>query len=531
MGELRRDLTKGQSKFTSFNHPLMQAQLWSMPELYEWQSEIIAEVAKPGSRVAVSTNNESGKTRILVPLVGLSIMAAFPGATVFSTAGAEEQVRGQLFKYLEGICRPYTSNGWRVSSSELTVKAPKVRGLTSRWIARVPKDALTIEGYHGGWEKDDQDNWCWCPVCVIIDEAKSVGQLVYEAAWRIDPDFLFVVSTPGDDSGPFYDSIDPDTLEGGVASDPAGLWHYRRKITWRDCPHLLTEDKLARREKLIEKYGARSSFIKSFLEGEFQRQSDENNVFSDTDLARVKRAMGMKLDHKPGKKFAGVEFSGGGDEQVIAILDGNKVMCQRVWREEDTSKLAKGFLGDLHSFQVPAQNCIADNGGIGHAIIDNMEAAGYRGIVRYMNNQVPLNKHEYADRMTEDHWRFKEMLRLHPDIQLISDSTLMNQMRQRRFRIDDHNRVKLEPKEILRKRTGNSPDRLDALIMLFSNWRPPKPEDKKDEYFSVLEAEAAGKRGAGAEAAFSYIRKQPSMAEMMRKHKTPQQLPKSSFKL
>ncbi|MFA5285143.1 MAG: hypothetical protein WC347_06065 [Smithellaceae bacterium] len=515
---MNQDLTKGQAKFTSFNHPLMQAQMWSMPELYEWQREIIEEAASPGARVAVSTNNESGKTRILVPLIGLSVLAAFPGATVFSTAGAEEQVRGQLFKYLAGIIRPHEGAGWSISASDLTVTAPKIRGLKSRWISRVPRDALTIEGYHGGWEKDDKGEWCWCPVCVIIDEAKSVDAAVFEAAWRIDPDFLFVISTPGEDAGPFFEAIAPDTLDGGIKHDPDGLWHYRRKISWRECPHLLTPGKLARREKLIEKYGARSSFIKSFLEGEFQRQTDENNVFTDTDLERVKLAMRPRANYNPGKKFAGLEFSGGGDEQPIMILDGDKVVYGKVWREEDTDKLAQNFLIDLRRFEVKPQNAIADNGGIGQAIIDNMESREYRGIVRYMNNQDPVSRHEYADRITEDHWRFKEMLRLHPEIQLQDDPVLMKQMRQRRFIMDDHNRVKLEPKRNHRKRTGESPDRLDTLIMTFSEWKPPKKEEKKTEYHSTIEEEARKKRGEGAQAAFGWIKKQPDMARMMVNH-------------
>lgn len=515
------DLTKGRAEFSSFNHPLVQAQLWSMPALYDWQAEIINEAARTGARTVVSTNNESGKTRILVPLFGLSVMAAFPGATVFSTAGAEEQVRGQLFKYLDGIIRPYFGTGWNVNSNDLTVAAPKIRGLRSRWISRVPRDALTIEGYHGGWEKDSKGAWCWCPVCVIIDEAKSVDEAVFEAAWRIDPDFLFVISTPGEDSGPFYNAVDPDTLDGGVKRDYNALWHYRRKISWRDCPHLLTAEKLSRREKLIEKYGARSSFIKSFLEGEFQRQTDENNVFTDTDLERVKQAARPRPDYNPGRKFAALEFSSGGDEQPIYILDGDRVVYEKVWREEDTDKLAQNFLVDLRRFEVFPRDTIADNGGVGYAIIDNMESRGYRGIVRYMNNQDPINRHEYADRITEDHWRFKEMLREHPEIQLPDDPVLMKQMRQRRFIIDDHNRVKLEPKKTHRKRTGESPDRLDAMIMLFTNWKPPKKEVKKSEYLSVIEEEARKKRGEGPGAAFGFIRKQPDglrlMAEMTRK--------------
>jgi hypothetical protein len=78
------------------NHPLAQAIFWDIPKPYDWQADVITECAKPRSRVAVSSNNEAGKTNIIIPLLGLSIMTAFPGAIVFSTAGAEPQIKDQL---------------------------------------------------------------------------------------------------------------------------------------------------------------------------------------------------------------------------------------------------------------------------------------------------------------------------------------------------------------------------------------------------------------------------------------------------
>jgi hypothetical protein len=145
-------------------------------------------------------------------------MTAFPGATVFSTAGAEEQVRGQLFKYLQGILRPWTvkdrndETGWFISEASLYIRGPRIRGLQSRWIARVPKDALTMEGYHSGVEPDENGVPSYCPVAVIVDEAKSTVVKVWEALHRINPDWALAISTPAADSGPFYDNMDPDTL-------------------------------------------------------------------------------------------------------------------------------------------------------------------------------------------------------------------------------------------------------------------------------------------------------------------------------
>jgi len=501
----------GRAVFSTTSHPLRQAQKWGMPALYDWQREIMIRVAEAGSRVVVSTNNGSGKTNVLIPLFGLSVLTAFPGATVFSTAGAEEQIKGQLFKYLAAKVRPYQHLGWRVSESTLTVLPPKVNGLQSRWIARVPRDALTMEGYHGHWEQDDSGNLVWCPVAIILDESKSLGQPIFEAAWRIEPDFLLGVSTPGGDEGPFYEAVDPDTMDGGEVYNPDALWTYRREIARTDCPHLQTPAKIKYRDKLVEKFGAKSSFIRSFCDGKFQRDTDDNSVFTDADIDRARAAMKRDGPYKPGKKLAGLEFSSGGDEQPVMIIDGDKVVFEKVYREEDTDRLASAFIQNLNQFFVLPRDCCADNGGVGKAIIDNMEAKDYRGIVRYMNQQEPLNPHEYADRITEDHWCFKDILRSYPTLQIPNDPVLLKQMKQRRYRMNDHNKVKLEEKRAHRKRTGESPDRLDVIIMAFSNWIPPSGPPPEVPYYSELEEAARKASGKGVQAAFGWVTQQPSM--------------------
>lgn len=161
--------------------------------------------------MAVTTCNEAGKTSEIIPLLGLSLMAAFPGATVFSTAGTEQQIRDQLFDYLEAKCRPYAN--WVVSRAALTVRAPAIDGLSSQWVGRVPREALTMEGLHNHWEADRHGRPRFCPLMIIYDEAKSLGQPMFDAAWRMNPAFFLAISTPGDSAGPLYEAIDPDRLK------------------------------------------------------------------------------------------------------------------------------------------------------------------------------------------------------------------------------------------------------------------------------------------------------------------------------
>ena len=109
--------------FTDWNSPLAQREIWGAPKLYEWQEQILSYFVKNLHVHAVmSTPNESGKTQVVVPLLGLGCMAAFPGATVYSTAGAEAQIKLQLFEYLKSYCKPFEKAGWEVNQSQLTVQ-------------------------------------------------------------------------------------------------------------------------------------------------------------------------------------------------------------------------------------------------------------------------------------------------------------------------------------------------------------------------------------------------------------------------
>ena len=108
-------------------HPLDQAGLYSPFPLYDWQADLLKAASFPHSRAVMSTANESGKTSVVIPVFGLSCMAAFPGCQVYSTSGSERQVREQLF---EQQLKPLIEQdwmhgaGWRISISKLKVTAP-----------------------------------------------------------------------------------------------------------------------------------------------------------------------------------------------------------------------------------------------------------------------------------------------------------------------------------------------------------------------------------------------------------------------
>ena len=204
------ELSPEDLRWPPFLDPVSQTPFWCIHPLYQWQEDVISEFARPGSRVCVSTCNESGKTSTLLPICGLSAMVAFPGCYVFSTSGSEDQVREQLFIIqLEPIVKQLP--GWHINTTKgnLNVTAPN----GSKWKGYKCRSGGTTEGFHGQTGKCYDGVVRYKPCIYLVDECKSVPDDIFQAIIRIDPDFMLATSTPGEEVGWFYQAIDPDQLE------------------------------------------------------------------------------------------------------------------------------------------------------------------------------------------------------------------------------------------------------------------------------------------------------------------------------
>lgn len=488
---------------STWNNPILQREVWGIPKLYEWQELIFRWLfGGIGRRLALSTPNESGKTKVIVPLAGLGVMSAWPGATVYSTSGSEAQIKLQLFEYLKSYCKPYEKHGWEVNTSALTVTGPAVSGLpASKWIGRVPRDALTAEGYHERWEVDDKGRRRFCPLLMIADEAKSLEDPVFDMMMRLRPTWVLVLSTPDVDSGPFYRAMNPEVVMargverlGYKYMEGGGYWGMRMMVFQDGCPHLMTEGKRRESEEVRMHSGEESKLYRSMVKGLFTSGEGIDKLYGTRDVENVLRAMGREITPEmyDGEAHAGFDVSttGEGDEKILYILKGRVVLPAYKTREDDTVKVAAWAVDLLRKHGVSPRNCRVDNGGAGKVIVDIMETVfGYRGIDRYMNNAAATYKADYFDRITEDSYGVKNLL-ARAEIVLPKDERLLEDIKTRRVVGDDHGRVWLQKKRD-HKRANNwkSPDYLDTLTMCLAGLvRPgllafmPPPKQKSPEY-------------------------------------------------
>ena len=467
--------------FTDWNSPLAQREIWGAPKFYEWQEKILRYFSENLHVHAVmSTPNESGKTQVVVPILGLAAMAAFPGCTVYSTAGAEAQIKLQLFEYLKSYCKPFENEGWVVNQSQLTVTAPSVEGMpSSRWVGRVPRDALTAEGFHETWERDDKGRLRFRPLLMIADEAKSLDDPIFEMFMRLRPTWTLALSTPDTDSGPFYSSMSPEEVQArGISrrgfkyiENSRDYWGLRLMVSVDGCAHLLTDEKVKEADAVKAQMGEAHRLYRSMVLGQFTSGDGADKLYRMRDIETVVAAMNRKStpEMMQGDAHAGFDVSvtGEGDPKVIYIAKGKVVLPAYVSTEDDTVKIAEWAVNIFRAHNVEPRNCRVDNGGAGKPVCDMIESLfNYRGIFRYNNNATAKFNADFVDSMTEDAFAVRELLH-EVDMVLPKDDQLLEDMKKRRtIEVGDHKKVKLEPKKIHRKNnSGKSPDRLDAFTM------------------------------------------------------------------
>ena len=255
------------------------------------------------------------------------------------------------------------------------------------------------------------------------------------------------------------------------STTPKGMWSAFCEVSWKDCPHLLTPEKRLSRENTIRQYGENSPLVQSFLYGRFQRSESMLEVFRNEHIEAAKRAMQPGAGQPiAGRPKASLDLSGGGDNQSAAFGQGTRIDRIENTKRPNEITMARELVARFKAIGILAHDVIVDGGGLGSTVIKFMEGepCHFVGVTKYLNNQRPRNPKVFADRYTEDHWRFQELL-LRGKIVLPMSEDLLKQMRARLYRMTETFKVKMEDKTIIRNRGGQSPDVLDSVVMFLND--------------------------------------------------------------
>ena len=407
--------------------------------LYRWQAVMLEAAVRPHSRAALVAANGSGKTAAVnVPLL-LYFLWRWPRGRAMVTSGSWSQLKNQLWPNLckhEGL---FLRMGWRFGAERITTPEG---GFIAAFSTNDPGRA---EGAH----EDLPGN---APVLLMVDEAKSVGEPIFEALGRCTPTFFVLTSSPGAPTGTFFKAFREPAWAG---------MYFRVRATFDDCPHLPE----SRRKRARVQYGPdyeRHPVYRSMILAEFTEGSDACIISRELLMEQIAH----KPLPRPGDLYAGVDWAAGGDETVLAIREGNMLRVAWHARERNTPKAAEQIVGQLRALGVDESNAWGDACGLGTAV---MQAAKEMHDWRftYFNGGLPAEDREHYQDLNIEAWMYFRSSLEKGEVCFADglDEECIRQLTDRYLMWDSKGRLRCERKEEMRERGVHSPDRADALVM------------------------------------------------------------------
>ncbi len=489
---------KDAAEFTCFFDPALRS---GKKKLYSWQVEELRRLSKKGEytteypfEYTLLAANGSGKDAYIIAGFVSFVLCCWRRYKVVITSSSDLQLDSQTRNYIKFFCQNVNeylrTNGVISKAIDIkkeTFKAAVHKDKDGREISLTGTEVITFvtneggraEGHHPFPDADAQEG-----VILIVNEAKTVPQEIFDHFAKCTYNFLIQVSSAGPSRGHLYNSC-VKSIE-YPAPQIKGKPYYRR-ITAYDCPHI-SKAKLDREE---EEYGPNDPWFKNTRLSLFSSLG-ESVVITEELLERcfkISKRFSLGLGRR-----AGLDLSGrGNDFNTFYVIEDNELIAYERWRAADTEQTVDTLVGtddgkSLGLFQKYGFNkatcgnrISGDDNGIGQGIIDGLAKKGWN-IRRVLNQSSAINNQRYLNRGAEMWFTFARILEagffhvrkemLHPD--------LKRQLCNRHYTQEGAGKMKLwtkaEEKAGAKGKkhssystdSSDSPDDADALVLAFS---------------------------------------------------------------
>lgn len=475
------------------NPAILLALLMPEVKLYKWQFEQLMQVAgylKPGNfkerihvdehnpfKLVLSAANGSGKDMIIIAASAVWFALTGVRNRVIITSSSFDQTKFQTEVHIrELVQRANKKFGTLFRFNQFHYLVPE---LGSEIKLFATDEAGRAEGYHpfpGG------------RMMLIMNEAKSVKEELFEALSRCTGySHWLEISSPGPRRGHMYRAASNSV--GYPAPVELGKFYFRR-VTAFECPHI----PIAHIQAMAYEKGENSPWYKSSILAEF---SDFDEPVVITEYA-YEKCLKAPPEHKGSDIGIGLDIAAGGDETAICVRQGNKVIYFYAFRQEDTEVAADTIDKSLSSWKGGEYTFRADDGGIGHAVIDKLKHKGW--VILRTNNQSPAyRKAEFLNLGAELYFYVKRLIE-RQEIILPDVPRLREQLTSRRYKGEDsvQGKLSLQSKAEARADGLSSPDRGDSFVLCFSTYRPnsiaPEPVEGPKRY-TIQELMALERQG------------------------------------
>jgi len=404
-------------------------------QLYPKQREVLRALRLPGAAVSFRSCNEGGKTKRVICAAILWHLATFPRGPVITTSGSFRQIKDQLVPALHAYQSRFPD--WTF------LRTPRIETPNAQcfWEGFSTDEAGKFEGHHAGGPDE--------PLLIIVDEAKTVRDDIFEAIERCKPTRLLIASSPGYAEGEFY------------RSQTTRAKYYQKFIQRAtECPHWKQEEM----DRLREKWGENHPLYRSMVMAEFMESVADAVV----DLKALEDIMANPPPERRAgaaterKAFCDFAWSGSGDENVLAFRDGNIITLEETFRADNLHSICGRFIAAFNRLGLKPHEIDGDEGGGGKLICDQLAAMGWR-INRVNNGAAPRYCEHYAN-LAAEMWFEGAKLIARREIILPNDDELRAQMLDRKCVPNDRGKLAVESKRDMKGRGVGSPDRADAVF-------------------------------------------------------------------
>ena len=423
-----------------------------------WQQKVLAEIRRAlaehdedisgAIRIAVRSGHGVGKTALVAWIV-LWFISTRPNPQIVVTANTKNQLDTKTWREVAKWQALMVHGDWfKWSATRLTfIDEPET------WFASaIPWSEHNSEAFAGTHEKH---------VLVVFDEASAIARVIWE-----------VIEGAMTTSGAMWFAFGNPTQVVGRFRE---CWTRFRK-RWR----LLTVDSREAKkthkpqiEEWIADYGIDSDFVRVRVLGLPPRQGPTQFISADV----VEAAMAREIlpEHVPWTmpRIMGIDIARqGDDDSVILVRHGPKEIYKVKFHVPDLMKVSSIIAEHLERMKPDA--AFLDAVGMGAGVYDRLCQLGWEHVV------VPCyagNKSDTLDRKTYFNPRIEWWARMKTWLKtadLIRDDAMQEDLIGPEYYYDTNGLMRLEEKELMKKRGLASPDSADALALTFAQHVAPK---------------------------------------------------------
>lgn len=447
-------------------------------QLHPWQIQFMMDFARDWKQelpfqAIVRAANGSGKDKYILAPCAVWVCMRFLQSEAVITSASGQQLDTQTDAYINQLCQKANSKihpgVWKCNYRYyecLATGSPMVLFATD--------EAGKAEGYHplvfGG------------KLALFESEAKTVPDEIHNAMSRCTGyTHRCLVSTPGLPMGHMYDldstALDRKQLEDFITYTASDYIRYH--VTAYDCTHIPKSD--IERGKAHLPGGETGAAFKSQYLAEYGT-TDEMVVIPYTYVWRAYNQTAQVKHIKEPFNKAGLDLSDGGDETVLIVRNGNKHLKTIPFRFDNTEDTVTFLEEKFDENELTHAEALifADCGGLGKPILDRLKRKGWSNIRYFDNRHSAYEPRTYKNRGSESWFHIRKLLERH-ELIVQKDDTLIRQLATRYYKITGNNVHQLLSKVESRSRGYPSPDRGDAFVLAFSDYKSTFKETAPSE--------------------------------------------------